>query len=328
MKAHILECEDIYLNLAFEQKLFMEMQRGERQLIVWKNKPAVVMGRFQNPWLECNLGDMKNQGIVLARRQSGGGTVYHDLGNLNISFMDWKENYSKENNNEVLINTLSSFDYEAITSGRSDIQIITPDGNRKVSGAAFKQKKDRAFHHCTMLLNSNLDELNLFLKPKLDHTQVNSKAIASVRSKVANIEISESDFIEALIKSWDKDSEVKRWSINEIQEEIQNDLQYFEHLTSWKWIFGETPLFETQLVGDGWRVQIAVKKGIIKHLELEHSIAHPSFCEEIIELLTDKRLLSEDIENALNDIVAGELYQKETTALVNLLNENFCLDFN
>ena len=96
MEVHIIESTDIYLNLALEQKLFLSMNPGEPRLLMWKNQPAIVMGRFQNPWLECDLAKMRRQGVSLARRQSGGGTVYHDLGNMNICFMDWNEEYSKE----------------------------------------------------------------------------------------------------------------------------------------------------------------------------------------------------------------------------------------
>lgn len=323
MEVHIIESTDIYLNLALEQKLFLSMKAGQPRLLIWKNRPAVVMGRFQNPWLECDLAKMRRQGVLLARRQSGGGTVYHDMGNINICFMDWSDQYNKERNNQVLIGALKDKGIEAFASGRSDLLMKSPEGPRKISGAAFKQKKDRSFHHCTMLLGADLDLLNEYLNPKLGKMTYETKAISSVRSKVANTQIEEEEFKKALIKSFEanrgRKAEVIVWSEKRVREELKDD-QYLDQLRSWEWIFGETPLFELCLDEAGWKVSAKTKKGIFKEVELEHAQIHPSFLEEAARNLVGGQSRGELIGSRLDQIQASALYKEQLESLKIAIN--------
>ena len=151
-----------WFNLATEDWIFRDMDPQIPILFLWRNAPTVVIGRFQNPWAECDLDKMKQDQVKLTRRQSGGGAVYHDLNNSCFTFMSSKEDYSQKINNQILVNALSKFDIKAIPSGRNDILV----GDRKVSGSAFKETKDRKFHHGTMLLKTDLSKLASYLKPK------------------------------------------------------------------------------------------------------------------------------------------------------------------
>ena len=331
MEVHIIHSTDIYLNLALEQALFLNLPEGKRRLLIWKNGPCVVMGRFQNPWVECDLEGMKINGVQLARRQSGGGTVYHDFGNLNISFMDWNESYDKDNNNEIMIWTLQAHNLKAFASGRSDLQLETNEGNKKISGAAFKKKKDRSLHHATMLLSANLDNLNKYLKPKFGQ-DVQTKAIASVRSKVANTEINEDEFKQDLIKSFESfygtKAQIKNWSAEEVKELVNTDTTYLEHLKSWKWICGETPLFKTKLNKNDWEIDIAVKKGVINEVELSHSALHPSYLNEISQQLAGLVLRPEELSKIFVSESVPEGYLSAVEELKELISSSIIDDFS
>ncbi|MBC76871.1 MAG: hypothetical protein CME64_12730 [Halobacteriovoraceae bacterium] len=330
MEVHIIESNDIYLNLAMEQALFLELPENSRRLLIWKSSPCVVMGRFQNPWVECDLEGMRKDGVALARRQSGGGTVYHDSGNMNVSFMDWNESYDKDVNNRIMIKTLEEHGHRAFSSGRSDVQIITPEGNKKVSGAAFKKKRDRSFHHATMLLNSNLDNLNKYLVPKIGEERVQTKAISSVRSKVANTHISEEEFVRDLVKNYELEhkgkARIRIWTEEEVQEKVHMDPKYLHELKSWKWICGETPLFKTKLQVSGWEVDISIKKGVIQEVELHHDDVHPGFLAELSEVLTKMSLRKEALEAQFN-LPEVETYSEQALLLKELLSAYFIKDF-
>ncbi|MEX1098992.1 MAG: lipoate--protein ligase [Bacteriovoracaceae bacterium] len=332
MEVHLLHSTNIFINLAMEQSLFLSMRRrpAQRLLLIWKNDPCVVMGRFQNPWLECDLEKMRSHNVGLARRQSGGGTVYHDRGNLNASFLDWNENYSKESNNHILIQTLNQTLKErgltAFASGRSDIQIETAQGNRKVSGAAFKKKKDRSFHHATMLLNSQLDLLNQYLTPKYDQEQMSTKAIASVRANVANIQVCENDFKSSLIKNFEnfhkQKAQIFEWDEARILKRLEGRRDYYHHLISWEWIYGETPLFETCLQEADWSARLKVKKGVIKEALLEHEGLHPSFLQEMSVLLEKTKLTKASLKECFKNSLAKS-YEKEAGLLEKMLTQAF-----
>ncbi|POD93108.1 hypothetical protein BV924_17800 [Pectobacterium odoriferum] len=117
---------------------------------------TVVIGRAQNPWKECNTRRMEEDGIKLARRSSGGGAVFHDLGNTCFTFMAGKPEYDKSVSTQIVLDALSSLGLKASASGRNDLVVETADGVRKVSGSAYRETKDRGFHHGTLLLNADL----------------------------------------------------------------------------------------------------------------------------------------------------------------------------
>lgn len=170
-----------YLNLAIEDHIFKNMRPDEQILYLWRNDNTVVIGRFQNPWVECRVKEIEHDGVFLARRQSGGGAVYHDLGNTNFTFFSPKTQYDKERNIKIIIDSLDRFGIDASMSGRNDILV---DG-KKVSGSAFKLTASKAFHHGTLLVNTDLDNLEYYLTP--DREKLESKGIASIRSRVVNL---------------------------------------------------------------------------------------------------------------------------------------------
>ena len=177
-----------WFNLATEDWLFHTLgdideadEPSTHTLFLWRNSETVVIGRAQNPWVECKVDKMAEDSVFLARRQSGGGAVFHDLGNTNFTFLSAKENYDQAANFTIIINALKSLGIDAELSGRNDMQV----GTRKISGSAFKHTSERSFHHGTLLVNANMQKLGDYLNPH--PLKLKAKGIKSVRARVANL---------------------------------------------------------------------------------------------------------------------------------------------
>ena len=185
------ESNNILFNLATEEYIFEHIEIENPLLFLWRNNPTIIMGKHQNPWKECRVQLLEENNVMLARRKTGGGCVYQDLGNSVFSFINpVKENIDfKTMNNEVLLGALEKgFGVKGEASGRND---LTVDG-RKVSGSAYKLKlgrKDgsgrRSLHHGTMLLDLELGALGKYLSP--NKKKLESKGVDSVISRVLNL---------------------------------------------------------------------------------------------------------------------------------------------
>lgn len=166
------------MNLATEEYIFDHCNVVNPTLFLWRNKPTIIIGKHQNPWKECKVQQLEEDGITLARRKSGGGCVYQDLGNSVFSFINPVEQFEKVDfktmNNDVLINALQSrFGITAAASGRNDL-VIEKEGevDKKISGSAYKLRLGnkegegrRSLHHGTMLLHLELSALGRYLNP-------------------------------------------------------------------------------------------------------------------------------------------------------------------
>jgi lipoate---protein ligase len=179
---------DPMTNLALEAWLFERAPLTSPILFLWRNASTVVIGRAQNPWLECDLDQMQRDHVTLARRVSGGGAVFHDLGNTNFTFIHPTQAYDRHRNLTLLCELLQSLGIPAEVSGRNDLQVPSPDtpgGYRKISGNAFRETKDRCLHHGTLLMNADLARLTRYLTPS--PKKLMTKGIPSVRSRVMNL---------------------------------------------------------------------------------------------------------------------------------------------
>lgn len=172
---------DPYTNLAIEKVLMDATSATGCTLYLWQNQNTVVIGHNQNAWVECRTTLLEQEGGKLARRLSGGGAVFHDLGNLNFTFLVGKDNYDLDKQLSVIIRACELAGIHAEKSGRND---LLTEGC-KFSGNAFYSNKTHAYHHGTLLIDVDMDKLSRYLSPS--KAKLESKGVASVRSRVINL---------------------------------------------------------------------------------------------------------------------------------------------
>lgn len=260
-----------YFNLALEEYVLTQLDTSETYFLLWQNEPTIVVGKHQNTIEEINSQYVKENKIHVARRLSGGGAVYHDLGNLNFTFI---VDHSKEDQFDFkkftrpVIHALKKMGVEAMFNSRNDLII---DG-KKFSGNSQYLKKNRLLHHGTLMFNSNIDELVRSLNVSDD--KIVSKGIKSVRSRVTNI----SDYMHKKINV----DEFKRILIQHLQEELGSLKQYHlnekelkevdkimhDRYETWHWNYGESPKFnikkEKRFEQGKIKVLLDVENGLIK----------------------------------------------------------------
>ncbi|CAG4977946.1 unnamed protein product [Parnassius apollo] len=246
---------DIYTNLALEDWMYRNMDfTNHHIMMVWKNEPCVVIGRHQNPWLEANIAQLSEKEIALARRNSGGGTVYHDRGNLNITFFTPRERYDRKYNLELIKRALfRGFGINSVINKRDDIVVRD---KYKISGTAAKLGRLTAYHHCTLLVNANKADLSKALAKR------ETKATESTRSPVANLaDLDNKITVEGLqtavgyeylrtpalnIEDGGQDLIMKQRGfqfINPTDDWFPGLAKLREELQSWDWCYGRTPVF-------------------------------------------------------------------------------------
>ncbi len=243
-----------YVNLAIEDWLLREYPLQDEVWLFYQNAPSVILGRFQNPWLECDLGWMHSQKIPLVRRPSGGGTVWHDEGNVNFCRITPLKTFTKDGALKIIQNRLRQLDLGVEINARHDLVFSFENHPHKVSGSAYKQTKDRALHHGTLLIKSDLGALNRALKSP--HTLEETRSISSVRSKVLNL---------SQVSSLTTDKYLALWGEKELI-----DLSPFSlpnQWSEWLWQMGETPLFKWRFQADGEEVYLSSHKGMIHELK-------------------------------------------------------------
>lgn len=242
-----------WFNLALEEYIFQNMDQNQTILFLWRNDNTVVIGRSQNPWKECNTRRMDRDGIRLARRYSGGGAVFHDLGNTCFTFMSTQKNYDNNISFNIIKAGLNEFGINAIISGRNDLVVNTPQGQRKISGSAYRIASDRKFHHGTLLLCVDLNKLAYYLNP--DPKKLATKGINSIKSRVINLNIFRPEINHEEICQKLKEAFFKYHAMTVTPEiismknyfHILGFIEQFNKQRCWSWNFGNSPEFTHQL---------------------------------------------------------------------------------
>lgn len=288
---------DPWFNLAVEECIFRQMPTTQRVLFLWRNAETVVIGRAQNPWKECNTRRMEEDAIKLARRSSGGGAVFHDLGNTCFTFMAGKPEYDKSVSTQIILNALAQHGINASASGRNDLVIDTADGSRKISGSAYRETKDRGFHHGTLLLNADLSRLADYLNP--DVKKLQAKGITSVRSRVANLvellpSIDHQQICQSVIQAFFA-YYGERCEPEMISPAAFPDLpgfgEQFARQSSWAWNFGHAPdfshLLDERFSWGGVELHFDVERGVIVRTQVFTDSLNPAPLEALAASLND-----------------------------------------
>ncbi|MBX3034983.1 MAG: lipoate--protein ligase [Bdellovibrionaceae bacterium] len=309
LKIFLSESLNPYLNIGTEEWLFDHLDPDQQVLFLWRNESTVVIGRNQNPWSECHLARMKEEGVHLARRRSGGGAVFHDLGNTCFTFLSPKESYSRANNVRILLDGLKTLGVEGEASGRNDLLIPFADGPRKFSGSAYREKKDRAFHHGTLLLNTDLSRLSHYLTPSPKKLQAKGKE--SVRARVVNLNeinpaISHERIVTALSRSFESfygaRAEITPLSLESLNG-IPRLKAIYEELQSWEWLYGHTLEFthemDEYLSMGFFHFQFRVEEALIKDMRIFTDSLHPPLIDELRELLLERPYTGASVRQAL-----------------------------
>lgn len=303
----ISQSTDVYANLAFEDWLYRNWTFDRRQILfLWRNSPCVVIGRHQNPYVEANLPYLESARVPVVRRNSGGGTVYHDEGNLNLTFFTERNRYNRKENLEVICRALQEdFGIDAQANERDDVIV---NDMYKVSGSAAKLGRTAAYHHCTLLVGSDKTQLKLALQ---GDKSIASKATASVPAPVMNLnEVTSEITVEELIKSigqkyletTGKDGKLMAKQnyqrsngytlVNPTDDWFPGLAKLKEELASEEWLYNKTPRFTItrpvtlpECIAHNTTVSVTVQvyHGIVEDMKVSSS----GLCPEVVELISD-----------------------------------------
>ena len=304
----ISESHDPYFNLAVEDAIFQNMADTRQILFLWRNADTVVIGKGQNPWKECNTARLEADGVKLARRKSGGGAVFHDLGNTNFTFMGTKPDFDKSISTQIVLDALSRLGVSGKATGRNDLVVEVDGLDRKFSGSAYRDLKDRAFHHGTLLLHADLGRLANYLNP--DKKKLQAKGVASVRSRVANLrevvaKIDHESVCEAIQTQFTQHFE-QHATPEIISPNALPDLPGFEAIHAqqqdWNWNFGRalafSHLLEKRFKWGGVDLHLDVKNGLVKEAKVFTDCLFPEPLELIAECLVNRRYDATEIASA------------------------------
>lgn len=264
---------DPYYNLALEEYLFNTAD--EECFMLWQNDNTIVVGKYQNTIEEISQKYVKEHKINVVRRLSGGGAVYHDLGNINFTFIakqNEENTFCFEHFTKHIIEVLAEFQIKAEFNSRNDLVI---DG-KKFSGNSQYIKDGKVLHHGTLLFNSNLEILVEALN--VADIKIESKAIKSIHQRVTNIiehmqrDITLQEFKQAIKKNIFSNVEVKEYSITDEDNEKIGELRKQKYMT-WEWNYAQSPkcnIIKKGKCQDAGVIQamLEVEEGYIKEIKL------------------------------------------------------------
>lgn len=294
-----LKNTDPYFCLAAEEYLLKNFQ--DDIFMLWQSEKAVVVGKHQNAMAEINHRFVHENNIAVCRRISGGGTVFHDSGNVNFTFIKNVKSPAEISFKQFtapVVEALAKLGIEATTSGRNDLLI----NGLKISGNAEHVYKNRVLHHGTLLFNSDLENLGQAIK--VTPGKYEGKAVQSNRSPVANIKqflqspMTTSEFILFLLDVQLENPENQSYVLNDT--DIQNiEKSASEKFSTWEWNFGYSPKYtfrnEVEIDGKTLSIRLVVEKGVIVEAEVGGDYFTPEIALELSQTLQNKKHFLEDV---------------------------------
>lgn len=301
------ETTDPRVNLAIEEHLLRNLQLVESLLLFYINAPSVILGRNQNSVEEIDLDFVRRKNIHIVRRLSGGGAVYHDLGNLNFSFITHgrQDLHNFEKFTEPVIRVLRDLGVNAGLQGKSDIFVE----GKKVSGNAQYAAGERMFSHGTILFDTNLENMLRAINPR--QAKIESKAVQSVRSFVTNIrehlsvDVDIAQFRQALLTGIFGGDEIPFYQLTDSDWEQIREIAVQRYMT-WDWNYGRSPAFNIQktakLPVGKLDARIDVEKGRIQAIKIYGDFSGQQDVAELEMRLTGLRYEADAVAQALADI--------------------------
>lgn len=305
---------DSTVNLAIEEYALTNLDVEETYLLFYINEPSIIIGKNQNTFEEVNQEYVREKGIHVVRRLSGGGAVYHDLGNLNFSFITKNDGDSFRNFQrftQPVTKALRQLGVDAQLTGRNDIQV----GERKISGNAQFTTRGRMFSHGTLMFNVNLDDVVSALQVKAE--KMESKGIKSVRSRVANIkdylqeEMSIEEFRTTLLRTIFMSPTVPEYILTEADWKEIHRLSERRY-RNWDWNYGKSPDFNVKVskrfpIGS-IDIRFTVKHGCIEQCKIFGDFFGSGEVSDVEDQLKGRRYKLEDLESALQGVNLREYF--------------------
>ena len=286
------DCTNPYENLAAEEYMTMNTESDEVILFLWQNAHTVVIGRNQNPWKECHVEKIKEDNAYLARRMSGGGAVYHDLGNLNFTFMARDDVYDIGKQTDTILLACRLLGINATKTGRNDLVV----DEKKFSGHAYFSSNGYNYHHGTIMMDVVSEDLPKYLQ--VSESKLKSKGVDSVRSRVVNLKeylpnMSTKTMIkkmqEAMLKAFEREygGTAEEIELPKIPQEL------IDKYTSEEWRLGTRISFEKEIEHrfewGGVDVQLAMAGENIKTCKIYSDALETTMFEELEEMLTGSK---------------------------------------
>lgn len=305
-----------YQNLATETFLLENLEPDEFIMYLWQNERTVVIGKNQNPYKECALETMEKEGVLLARRPSGGGAVFHDLGNLNFTFLASEKNFNIPNQLEIIINALKTLGVGVQKSGRNDIVL----NGRKFSGNAFYKSGQNCLHHGTIMLNVNIEQVARYLQ--VSATKLAAKGVDSVPARVINLrevlpQITADHLKLALAQALEKQFGLQSQWYNTARLSRPRIDALEKMYSESGWVHGKNfaAMFEFQKRFEWGEIIVCLNSdhGIITSSQIFSDSLHPQIIEKVENILSGLPFSKIQISDALRQLQneAGEGTEKE-----------------
>ena len=311
---------DPYYNLALEQHLLETVPEGVCILYLWQNQNTVVIGRNQNAWKECRVSLLEEEGGHLARRLSGGGAVFHALGNLNFTFLMPQADYDLERQFSVIQEAVRAFGIPAEKSGRNDVLVA----GRKFSGNAFYKNGSRAYHHGTLMMDVDKERMTRYLNPS--KAKLQSKGVDSVRSRVVNLRELNPDITVAGMKAALAEAFSKVYGLpaetipgTELDKAVIDDLK--KRNSNWDWLYGQKVPFtfqwEARFPWGGIQVDLQVENGIVKQAKVYSDAMDCFLPQKMEQVLPGSRFSRDDLRERI--LSAGTGVEEKLMEILNFV---------
>lgn len=307
---YISDSTDPYVNLATETWLSENTPSGCCTVYLWRNDHTVVIGRNQNPWTECRCALLEEEGGRLARRQSGGGAVYHDGGNLNFTFLCDEEDMDVARNMRIIAAACRLAGIDTTVSGRND---VLADG-RKFSGNAFYHARGRAYHHGTLLIRTDTERMGRYLTPP--KAKLEAKGVKSVRARVVNLaELSPDLTTDAMTEYMLTASEEVFGMAGKPFRTPDADgvARLAEEYGSWDYLYGTQPPFtatcEERFAWGHADLRLSVSKGVVDGVRMYTDALDWTLAERVKEALTRCRFEATQMIAALREALPADVAQ-------------------